>query len=82
VEGTHPLAGRCLSKRAFFDATFGRLIGVLSDGVRLDVERVFVDGGIGAPIRVAAEGSAPAPSMAAAASPRRSLRGAGTTPFV
>jgi uncharacterized protein len=44
VEGTHPLAGRYLSKQAFLDATFGRLAGVLSDGVRLDVEHVFVDG--------------------------------------
>jgi ketosteroid isomerase-like protein len=34
VEGTHPLAGRFLSKQEFLDATFGRLAGVLSDGVR------------------------------------------------
>jgi ketosteroid isomerase-like protein len=45
VEGTHPLAGRYFSKQAFLDATFRRLAGVLSDGVRLDVEHVFVDGG-------------------------------------
>jgi hypothetical protein len=44
VEGTHPLAGRYLSKQAFLDATFDRLAGVLSDGVHLDVEHVFVDG--------------------------------------
>ena len=44
VEGTNPLAGRYLSKQAFLDATFGRLAGVLSDGVHLDVEHVFVDG--------------------------------------
>jgi ketosteroid isomerase-like protein len=44
VEGTHPLAGRYRSKQAFLDATFGRLGGVLSDGVRLEVEHVFVDG--------------------------------------
>ena len=44
VEGTHPLAGRYLGKQAFVDATFGRLAGVLSDGVHLEVENVFVDG--------------------------------------
>ena len=44
VEGTHPLAGRYLSKQAFLDATFGRLDGVLSGGVHLEVEHVFVDG--------------------------------------
>ena len=44
VEGTHPLAGRYRSKQAFLDATFVRLAGVLSDGVHLVVEHVFVDG--------------------------------------
>jgi ketosteroid isomerase-like protein len=44
VEGTHPLAGRYLSKQAFLDATFGRLAEVLSGGVHLEVEQVFVDG--------------------------------------
>jgi ketosteroid isomerase-like protein len=44
VEGTHLLAGRYLDKQAFLDATFGRLAEVLSDRVRLEVERVFVDG--------------------------------------
>jgi ketosteroid isomerase-like protein len=44
VEGTHPLAGRYLNKQAFVDATFTRLAGVLSGGVHLKVENVFVDG--------------------------------------
>jgi ketosteroid isomerase-like protein len=44
VEGTHPLAGRYLSKQAFLDATFGRLAEVLSGGVHLEVEHLFVDG--------------------------------------
>lgn len=44
VEGTHPLAGRYFSKQAFLDATFARLAVVLSDGVHLKVEHVFVDG--------------------------------------
>jgi ketosteroid isomerase-like protein len=44
VEGTHPLAGRYLSKQAFLDATFDRLAGVLAGGVHLDVEQLFVDG--------------------------------------
>jgi ketosteroid isomerase-like protein len=44
VQGTHPLAGRYLSKQAFLDATFARLDGVLSGGVHLEVEHVFVDG--------------------------------------
>jgi ketosteroid isomerase-like protein len=44
VEGTHPLAGHYLSKQAFLDATFARLDGVLSGGVHLEVEHVFVDG--------------------------------------
>jgi ketosteroid isomerase-like protein len=44
VEGTHPLAGRYLGKQAFLDATFARLDGVLSGGVHLEVEHVFVDG--------------------------------------
>jgi ketosteroid isomerase-like protein len=44
VEGTHPLAGRYRTKQAFLDATFVRLAEVLSDGVHLEVERVFVDG--------------------------------------
>jgi uncharacterized protein len=44
VEGTHPLAGRYRSKDEFVGATFSRLGGVLSDGVRLQVKRLFVDG--------------------------------------
>jgi uncharacterized protein len=43
--GTHPLAGPYLSKQAFLDAAFARLDGVLSGGVHLEVEHVFVDGG-------------------------------------
>src|SRR5688500_18251469 len=43
VEGTHPLAGRYLSKQAFIDATFRRLAGVLADGVHLQVDNVIVD---------------------------------------
>lgn len=32
------------NRRAFLDATFARLAGVLSHGVHLQVEHVFVDG--------------------------------------
>ncbi|MET7856493.1 nuclear transport factor 2 family protein [Streptomyces sp. NPDC005318] len=44
VEGTHPLAGRYHSKKAFVAATFTRLAGVLQGGVRLKVEHLYVDG--------------------------------------
>lgn len=44
VEGTHPLAGRYRSKEQFVRATFSRLGGVLSDGVKLEVTHLFVDG--------------------------------------
>ena len=44
VEGTHPLAGRYRSKKAFMEATFDRLAGVLPGGAKLEVEHLFVDG--------------------------------------
>ncbi|WP_269856905.1 nuclear transport factor 2 family protein [Streptomyces sp. RPT161] len=44
VQGTHPLAGRYHNKQAFIDATFGRLAGVLAGGVKLAVQRLFIDG--------------------------------------
>jgi ketosteroid isomerase-like protein len=44
VQGTHPLAGVYRTKRELLTATFGRLAGVLPDGVKLELEHVFVDG--------------------------------------
>ncbi|HEX4588069.1 MAG TPA: nuclear transport factor 2 family protein [Mycobacterium sp.] len=44
VEGTHPLAGRYHSKSEFVAATFTRLAGVLTGGVKLDVEHLYLDG--------------------------------------
>jgi ketosteroid isomerase-like protein len=44
VQGTHPLAGVYRSKQEFLTATFGRLAGVLPEGVKLRVQHVFVDG--------------------------------------
>jgi uncharacterized protein len=44
VEGTHPLAGRYHNKTQFLEATFTRLAGVLSDGVKLEVKHLHVDG--------------------------------------
>jgi uncharacterized protein len=44
VEGTHPLAGRYRSKKAFIEATFDRLAGVLPGGAKLQVQHLFVDG--------------------------------------
>ena len=44
VEGTHPLAGRYHDKARFVEATFTRLDGVLSDGVKLEVTRLYLDG--------------------------------------
>jgi hypothetical protein len=41
VEGTHQSAGRYHSKAAFPSATFDRLAGVLVDGVRLEVQRLY-----------------------------------------
>jgi hypothetical protein len=44
VEGTHPLAGRYDDKAKFIDATFNRLTGILTAGVKLDVRHLYVDG--------------------------------------
>jgi ketosteroid isomerase-like protein len=44
VQGTHPLAGRYRSKLKFVEATFRRLGGVLSDGVKLELRHLYVDG--------------------------------------
>ena len=44
VEGTHPLAGSYHDKRQFLEATFTRLQGVLREGVKLEVKRLYVDG--------------------------------------
>jgi len=42
VMGTHPLAGRYRSKRAFQEATFGKLGKVLPKGTQLRVTNVIV----------------------------------------
>jgi ketosteroid isomerase-like protein len=44
VMGTHPLAGHYLSKRAFQEATFGKLSKVLLKGTQLRVTNVIVAG--------------------------------------
>lgn len=44
VMGTHPLAGEYTDKATFLRSTFGRLDQVLREGVRLRLERLFVDG--------------------------------------
>ena len=44
VEGTHQLAGTYRSKAQFVAATFERLAAVLRDGVRLELQHLFVDG--------------------------------------
>jgi hypothetical protein len=44
VEGTHPLAGHYLSKKAFIDGTFAKLAKVLPQGTELHVEHVLVSG--------------------------------------
>jgi hypothetical protein len=44
VEGTHPLAGRYLSKRDFQAHTFARLDKLLPGGTQLHVQSVLVDG--------------------------------------
>jgi hypothetical protein len=44
VEGTHPLAGRYLSKAEFVNATFTRLAQVLPGGVKLELKQLHVDG--------------------------------------
>jgi uncharacterized protein len=43
VEGTHPLAGHYLSKKAFIAGTFAKLGQVLPQGAQLHVENVIVD---------------------------------------
>ena len=42
VEGTHPLAGHYLSKKAFIEGTFTKLSQVLPDGAQLHVEDLLV----------------------------------------
>jgi ketosteroid isomerase-like protein len=44
VEGTHPLAGRYTSRKAFTEATFDRLGPLMRDGARLEVQHLFLDG--------------------------------------
>lgn len=44
VMGSHPLAGVYTDKATFMQRTFGRLDKVLREGVRLRLERLFVDG--------------------------------------
>ena len=44
VEGTHPLAGTYTSKAAFMAATFDRLTPLMADGVKLELQHLFVDG--------------------------------------
>jgi len=43
VKGTHPLAGRYLSKADFQSSTFGRLNKILPDGTQLHVENILTD---------------------------------------
>jgi ketosteroid isomerase-like protein len=42
VEGTHPLAGHYLSKKAFIEGTFAKLGQVLPQGAELHTEHVVV----------------------------------------
>ena len=42
VEGTHPLAGHYLSKKAFIQGTFAKLDKVLPQGTQLNMEHVLV----------------------------------------
>ena len=42
VEGTHPLAGHYLSKKAFIEGTFTKLGKVLPQGAELHTENVIV----------------------------------------
>jgi ketosteroid isomerase-like protein len=44
VMGTHPLAGRYLSKKAFIEGTFAKLGQVLPYGAQLHTENVIVEG--------------------------------------
>jgi uncharacterized protein len=43
VEGTHPLAGHYLSKKAFIAGTFAKLGQVLPKGAQLHVENLIVN---------------------------------------
>ena len=43
VEGTHPLAGHYLSKKAFIAGTFAKLAQVLPQGAQLHVENLIVN---------------------------------------
>jgi len=43
VEGTHPLAGHYLSKKAFIAGTFAKLGQVLPQGAELHVENLIVN---------------------------------------
>jgi uncharacterized protein len=43
VEGTHPLAGHYLSKKAFIAGTFAKLAKVLPQGAQLHVENLIVN---------------------------------------
>ena len=42
VEGTHPLAGHYLNKKAFIEGTFAKLSQVLPNGAQLHVEDLLV----------------------------------------
>jgi ketosteroid isomerase-like protein len=42
VEGTHPLAGHYLSKKAFIEGTFTKLSQVLPNGAQLHMEDLLV----------------------------------------
>ncbi len=42
VEGTHPLAGHYLSKKAFIEGTFAKLGQVLPQGAQLQMENLIV----------------------------------------
>ena len=42
VEGTHPLAGHYVSKKAFIEGTFAKLAQVLPQGTELVTEHVLV----------------------------------------
>jgi hypothetical protein len=44
VEGTHPLAGHYVSKKAFVEGTFAKLSQVLPNGAQLHVEDLIVKG--------------------------------------
>jgi hypothetical protein len=46
VLGTHPLAGRYLSKTAFVAGTFAKLANVLPEGAQLHIENLVVQGDV------------------------------------